>query len=137
MVLRDLRGLFFFFLFRLTTGAEFGLLALLSARGALSCRNDINDYFAVVFAASWACAVREACGATFALCEALPRNSVVAAPLCGLGTILAHSDYHMCADYTDFEPTRNREQKLARWISESPHRAIADRWDAVPYPLWT
>lgn len=112
--LRSLSCLFFFCLFRLTACAQFCLLTLLTACSALRSSDDINDNFTVVLATLWACTVRKASGATFTLGEALTRNSVVAAPHCGLGTILAHSDYHMWADYTDFEPTRNREQKLAR-----------------------
>ncbi len=135
--LRGLSGFFFFRLFGLSACTQFGLLALVAASRTLRGCDDINDDFAVVLAALWACAVREARGATFALREALTRYSVVVAPHCGLRAILAHSDYHIEADYTDFESTCNLEQNVARCISESPQRAIAERCEAVPYPLWT
>lgn len=97
------RRLFLFCFLRLAAFAQFGLLALLPPRGAFGRSDDINDDFSVVLAAHRACAVRDARGTTFAGCQTLACNSVVAAPHCGLGTILAHSDYH-CRSITAEAP---------------------------------
>src|SRR3990167_4424915 len=95
------RRLLFFRFVGLAALAQFGLLALLAARGAFGHGDDINDDFAVVLAALRACAVREPRGAAFALRETLARNSMVAAPHCGLGTVPAHPDYHSCDNIRD------------------------------------
>ncbi len=92
---------------------KFALLATCSARGL---RDDIDNDFSVVFATLWTCAVSHASSATLTLRETLTRNSVVTPPLRGLGTILAHSDYHG-----------------GRIIQTLNQRAISNRtWSDVP-----
>ena len=94
----------FFFFFRLsglTARAQFLLLAGGAARIALCARDDVDDDLAVVLATFRTCAVSDAKRATVAFRETLTCYCVMRAPLGGLGTIPAHSYYHMSEDYTE------------------------------------
>ena len=62
---------------------------------ALRASDDVNDYAAVVLSALRARTVRETKSAALAFREAVSQQRVMAPPLGGLGTISAHSYYHI------------------------------------------